>query len=372
MADAIPGYERDELARFLRGADRLTMGPKVREFEEAWSTWLGCRHSVLVNSGSSANLILIAAMRELYGVGGVVCQAVTWATNVAPVVQLGMELDLVDVNLSNLGPDPAGLEKRLRAGRVRYVFLTHVLGFCGLIYDVLDMCRRYNAILLEDCCEAHGAFYGNRKVGTLGLAGTFSFYYGHHMTTIEGGMVSTNDEKLYHTLLLLRSHGLLRELPHGSPAAGLDPRFTFLLHGFNVRPTEITGFLGLSQLPRLDAAIEQRNRNLRRWFEALDRRLYHTEINRGGASSFALPLLVRREAPFSLEALGRRLEDAGVESRPLVSGNIARQPCLGGRLSPGDYPAAEFIHERGLYVGNHHRVNEESVAELARLVNGGW
>jgi CDP-6-deoxy-D-xylo-4-hexulose-3-dehydrase len=371
MAEGVTAAERRALADFIASSDRLTMGSKAREFEEAWSAWQGCRYSVLVNSGSSANLILIAALRELYGPGAVLCQAVTWATNVAPVVQLGLPLELVDVELVSLGPDLADLSEILASGRIRFLFVTHLLGFCAVSYDLLELCRRHGVLLVEDCCEAHGARYGERKAGNLGLAGTFSFYYGHHMTTIEGGMVSTDDERLYETLLLLRSHGMLRELPAAEPVDGLDPRFTFLLHGFNLRPTEITGVLGLSQLPRLESHIGQRNRNLRRWLAELDPLLYHTDFDLRGASSFALPLLLRRKNPATTEALKRRLTEMGVENRPLVSGNIARQPFLRGVCVGRRFPNADIVHERGLYIGNHHRVDEEMVAELARALNEG-
>jgi len=369
MTEGITAADRAALAEFITKTDRLTMGVLVREFEAAWSRWLGCRYSVMVNSGSSANLLLLAAMKELHGTCGVVCQAVTWATNVSPVVQFGYDLHLTDVNLRNLGPDPAQLDAVLAKTGARIVFLTHLLGFPALTSELLEVCGRHGATLLEDCCESHGASFQGARVGTFGSGSTFSFFYGHHMSTIEGGMISTDREDVYHKLLLLRSHGLTRELPVPQIVPGVDPRFTFLLHGFNVRPTEINAFLGLRQLTRLDQAIEVRNRNLRSWLSTLDPVTFHTDFDLSGISSFSLPLILSKDCTRPLSEVRQVLDELGVESRPVISGNIARQPFLSEYQGSRLLPNADWIHERGLYVGNDPSVSEEQVRTVARKLN---
>jgi len=324
---------------------------------------------VMVNSGSSANLLLLAAIKELQGTGGVICQAVTWATNVSPVVQCGFDLRLVDVNLRNFGPDSDDLEALLNETGAKTLFLTHLLGFPAVTDELLQICERHGVTILEDCCESHGATFNGKKVGTLGVGSTFSFYYGHHMTTIEGGMICTDREDLYHLLLPLRSHGLSRELPSPPIVAGIDPRFTFLIHGYNVRPTEINGFLGQLQLPRLNAAIACRNRNLNAWLTTLDPSFFRTDFDLTGVSSFSLPLLLREPATTTLAAVRKILDEQGVESRPIISGNIARQPFLAGVHQARRRPKADYIHEQGLYIGNNQYVPEVQVRETARALN---
>jgi CDP-6-deoxy-D-xylo-4-hexulose-3-dehydrase len=369
MAEGVSESDRFALADFLRQTDRLTMGRQVRAFEAAWSEWLGCRYSVMVNSGSSANLLLLAAMKQLRGTSDVVCQAVTWATNISPVVQCGFDLHLVDINLRNFGPDPNALDILLSGSRAPIVFLTHLLGFPAVTQQLLEICLRHGATILEDCCESHGARFDGRKVGTLGEGSTFSFYYGHHMTTIEGGMICTDREDLYRLLLLLRSHGLSRELPSPPCVPDVDPRFTFLLHGYNVRPTELNGFLGLRQLPRLDSAIERRNRNLRTWLSSLDPDFFHTGFDTEGVSSFSLPVLLSKKCRAVLGAVRAALDEKGVESRPVISGNVARHPFLRDYHPHGSLENADYVHDRGLYIGNYPSVTEDQVREIASVLN---
>jgi CDP-4-dehydro-6-deoxyglucose reductase, E1 len=371
MAEGISAADRVALADFLTVNDRLTMGQKVREFEAAWSAWQGCRYSVMVNSGSSANLLLVDAARELYGTGPVVCQSVTWATNISPIVQFGMPLHLVDVDLRNFGPDLADLEAIFQQHKIRYLFLTHLLGFPALSRDLLDLCSHFGVDLLEDCCESHGATYADRKVGNFGLGSTFSFYYGHHMTTIEGGMVCTDRPDVYRALLLLRSHGMLRELPDATALPDLDPRFTFLMHGFNLRPTEISGVLGLLQLQRLDDSIQIRNANLLSWLRGLNGADFYVDFNTSGVSSFSLPLILTPQSRWDIRALQAALASKGVEHRPFVSGNLCKHPFLAGHACCRALPVADYVHQRGMYVGNHQHLSLEMIDELVGFLNAG-
>jgi CDP-4-dehydro-6-deoxyglucose reductase, E1 len=283
--DAITQRQRQVMADFILSSPKLTYGERVREFEQSWSQWQGCEYSVFVNSGSSANLLIIDAALSLYGAGGFVAQSCTWATNVAPLLQLkdSQFVQLVGVDLQNLGADLQDLEAAFIKLKPKFLFLTHVLGFPAVTDDLLHLCEKYNVLLLEDCCESHGANFRSKKVGNFGLASSFSFYYGHHLTTIEGGMVCTNSREFYERVLLLRSHGMLRELPPESRQANLitdcDPRFTFLCAGYNVRNMEMNAVLGIEQLKDLDAHIAIRNRNLNEFIENLDAEKYHQDFH---------------------------------------------------------------------------------------------
>jgi len=367
--NAITAEDRAAMAAFVSETEQFTSGPYVRQFEAAWAKWLGCQYAVFVNSGSSANLILLDAARGLRGGDAAVCQAVTWGTNAAPVMQTGMQLHLCDITLNNFSPDLACLERIFKEVRPRFLFLTHLLGFSAVSAALLELCEGYDVILLEDCCEAHGATFGSKKVGTIGYGSTFSFYYGHHMTTIEGGVVCTNDEALYHRLLLLRSHGLLRELPVGAREAHriaeVDERFTFLTAGYNVRNMELNALLGLRQLERLDDFIRIRNENFRAFLAELDPAKYRTDFVLDGVSSFCLPILTRGDR----QRVHDVLEGSGIESRPIVAGNLYRHPLIQGADLERFDQNAEIVNRSGLYVGNHQDVRGEQVKRLCEILD---
>lgn len=373
--NAITPEDRRAMADFLLSGERLTQGPRVKAFEQAWSKWQGCQYSVYVNSGSSANLILLNALQILYGVEDVVCQAVTWSTNVAPGIQLGMRVRLCDTHDSNLGPDPASLRRVLSTlPRRTVVFLTHLLGFSAMTPEIAKILDDRDAIVIEDCCEATGTVdtVHDTKVGNAYSGGTFSFYYGHHLNSVEGGMVCTNNEQIYEILLLLRSHGLRRELPNPDKypvTGGTDPKFTFLVPGYNVRNTEVNALLGMRQLSRADAIIQARNANYNTFIKMLDSERYQTDFNREGMSSFCFPINclngeLRKAAEIKLNAFG-------IETRPLISGNLARQQFLAQLgVRPHQFPGAECLHENAFYVGNNPDVTTEDAENLATLLNG--
>jgi CDP-6-deoxy-D-xylo-4-hexulose-3-dehydrase len=359
-------------ADYLLAAKRVTQNVKVREFEEAYSRWQGCPYSVFVNSGSSANLLLVAAALELYGwprEAEVLVPAVTWPTTVTPVVQLGLRPVFVDANLQDLSVDYDDLASKITPN-TRAVFLAHILGFPGDTHKIKEIIADRPIALLEDSCESLGATVHGSKVGNSGLGSTFSFYWGHHMTTIEGGMVCTHNEELYHLLLLKRSHGLARELPvarHAEiRAAHPDNNFNFLFlsDGYNVRSTELNAVLGLEQLKRIDSVIARRNSNYELFARIMHKYSRHFIVpERDGYSSFALPLLCR------IFAIKRHLEaylaEMGIETRPLVGGNLLRQPFL-KYLSTGQHlPNADFLHTNAFYIGNNQFVDEQRLEVLS-------
>jgi CDP-6-deoxy-D-xylo-4-hexulose-3-dehydrase len=370
--EAISKEDRELVSEFVLNSPKLTYGPKIKEFEKKWSEWLGVKHSVFVNSGSSANLLIVQAAHDLYGHGNWGAQSCTWATNVAPIMQLQKNtgLFLTDVDLKTLGPSLTDLELLFQKQNIKYFFLTHVLGLPSTTPKLLELCQKYNVKLFEDCCESHGSTIQNQKVGTFGLASSFSFFYGHHITTIEGGMICTNDDEFYNRLILLRSHGLLRELPEEERVKNIipdiDQRFTFLCPGYNVRNTDVHAVLGLSQMKRLPLTVEARNRNFKVFVENLDPQKYHTDFETDGVSLFAFPVIAKG---VSLKRVSKVLDSFGVEYRPLIAGNLMRHPMMNSINTFRKFKNADFIHDNSYYVGNNEWVTEEQVKELTKVLN---
>jgi CDP-6-deoxy-D-xylo-4-hexulose-3-dehydrase len=382
MKNNILREDLDAVCAFLKQDDPvLTQAGQVRAFEEEWSRWLGVRHSVFVNSGSSANLVTLAALRALHGPGGeVIVPTITWVSDIASVLHAGFDPVFVDADPRTLGMDADQVLAKITP-RTRAVFLTHVLGFNALTQRLLDELRQKNIALLEDVCESHGATFAGRKLGTFGLASNFSFYYAHHMSTVEGGMVSTNDAELYETVRMLRGHGMVRELDSASRKReyadehpDLNPDFIFAHAGFNVRSTEINAVLGRTQLRRLDDNVRRRTDNFRLFLGRLDPDLYRTDFAVEGSSNYAFTLVLRQPD----DALGRRvtaaLRQAGVEFRRGTAGggNQMRQPYLRGVVRPGaweDYPQAEHVHFYGFYIGNYPSLTPDRIEALCDLLN---
>lgn len=366
--DAITAEERKDLSEFILSTDKLTHGETVKLFEERWSQWLGCKYSVFVNSGSSANLMLVRALSNLKNW---VAQSCTWSTTISPIIQNDGTLTLCDINLQDFSPNLVELEKIFKEQKIECLFLTHLLGFCALSDELLDLCGKYGVTLLEDCCEAHGATFKGKKVGTYGKGSSFSFYYGHHMTTIEGGMVCTDDEDLYHEFLLLRSHGLLRELPPEArvsrEVSGVNSKFCFLRDGYNLRNTEINAKLGLLQLSHLDDFIEHRNKILSLFLENFNSDLYFTNFNIEGCSNFALPIFVKDT--LLLDKVCSVLEKTHIEYRPCIAGNLNRHPLAANVIKDYTDKNAEKIHTNCVYVGNHKDVTKKDVISLCKNLN---
>ena len=368
--DAITQHERKILSDFVLNESKLTQGKVVKEFEQAWSDWLGCKYSVFVNSGSSANLAITRALsgtdadKPLW-----VSQSCTWATAVAPIMQFA-KLQLCDIDLHNFAPDLETLEHIFKTQKPKFLSLTHLLGFPAITDDLLDLCKKYNVTLVEDCCESHGATFKGKRVGTFGVASSFSFYYGHHMTTMEGGMICTNDEDLYHEFLLLRSHGMLRELPPDEQVKRksdrVDPLFTFVRDGFNIRSTDLHAKLGLLQLPNLDSAIECRNENLDVFLSELDSDKYHTNFVREGCSNFAFPIFTKS---VPMNSIKEKLKSMNIEYRPCIAGNLYEHPFMQNINQKRFDENSNKIHTNCVYIGNHKDITPEMVSELCRELN---
>ena len=360
---------------------RLTNGKKVIEFEEAWSKWLNVKHSLFVNSGASANLITISALKYLYGEGGeIIVPTLTWISDIASVLLNGFTPVFVDIDPKNLGMSTDGIIKKL-SNQTRAVFVTYVLGFNCLSDLLIKELNERNIPILEDVCESHGATFGNQKLGSIGLASNFSFYYAHHLSTVEGGMVSTNDDKFYDCLKMLRSHGMVREAYleetksyYKNTYPDIHPEFTFAYPSFNVRSTEINAVIGLSQLPRLSDAIEKRNNNFRTFISNIDDNKYRVEYDTCGMSNYALTIVLKEKNKETYGKLISKLRENGVEFRQGTAGggNIMRQPFIRKLFNEDvykDYPEVEHIHHYGLYIGNYPSLQYENIKRVCHILN---
>ena len=369
----------DAAIEILRRDDPiLTQSAEVERFEEEWSRWLGVKHSVFVNSGSSANFITMAALRERFGEGEVIVPPLTWVSDIASVLAARFQPVFVDIDPRTLGMDPAQVIERITP-RTRAVFITHILGYNALSRELLDELARRDVVLIEDTCESHGATFEGRKLGTFGLASNFSFYYAHHMSTVEGGMISTGDRDFYETCRMIRAHGMVRESKSPELRRGyaekfpdLNPDFIFAYGGFNARGTEIQAAMGRSQLKRLDASNELRKANLARFLEGLDAHAYQTDFAVEGSCNYAFTLVLRKPDETLRDRVMDALRGAKVEFRRGTSGggNQIRQPYLRHLgLDPTAFPVVDHVHFFGFYIGNYPGLEREKIDQLCELLN---
>jgi CDP-6-deoxy-D-xylo-4-hexulose-3-dehydrase len=367
---SLPPYGVEEVMEALDSllTKQVTMGRKVREFERLFSEYVGVSHGVMVHSGSSANLLALSVLTNPLLDGRiqpgdeVITPAVTWATTVFPIIQVGALPVLVDVDRETLNISPAEIERALTP-RTRAIMLVHLLGNPCDIEPIMELARAHNLFVIEDCCEAHGAEVRGRRVGSFGHLATFSFYFSHHITTIEGGMVLSNNVYLDELARALRVFGWVRELRGrevlAREHADIDPRYLFVNLGYNFRPTEIQGAFGIHQLAKLERFIAARQAMARYWTERLRplERYLSLPTEREGTRHAWLfyPLIVKADAPFTRDDLAAYLESRNVETRPIMAGNIAEQPVMRhfGYRAVGDLPTARFIMRQGMLVGLH-------------------
>lgn len=373
--DILETRDKEQLNEFIRTTNRFTQFEKVKLFERDWSRWQDISYSTYVNSGSSADLIMLDAVKEYYNIpdnAEVLVPAVTWTTNITSVIQVKLQPVFVDINLTDLSFDYDQLEAKLTE-KTRILLITHLIGIPADMEKLQAFALQHNLILLEDCCEAHGAQINGKKVGNFGVASTFSFYWGHHITTVEGGMICTQDEALNDLFVLKRSHGLARELepskhqkykdlyPH------IDFNFLFLTHGYNVRNTELHAVLGIEQLQHLNKYIAIRNENHTHFLNIIDsyKSLLHL-IDHSGISSFCLPFIFKNKN--DKVKLQQALTQNQVETRPVISGNLLVQPCFSKFGNHLDFKNAQLVHENGFYIGNNQFVNRERLKLLEEIL----
>ena len=380
MENNIAREDLDAVIKFLQQENPiLTQSKNVAAFEEEWSQWLGVKHSVFVNSGSSANQITMAAIRERFGGGEIIAPTLTWISDIASVLQNGFDPVFVDINPRTLGMDTKQVVKKI-SKKTRAVFLTHILGYNALDDYLLAELKKRNIPLIEDVCESHGATFKGRKLGSFGFASNFSFYYAHHMSTIEGGMVCTDDPDFYELLRMFRSHGMVRESKsdalknrYKSEWPDLNPDFIFAFPAYNVRSTEINAVMGCSQLKRLDARNKIRTRNLNCFLDGLDPKRYFTDFEREGSCNYAFTLVLREPDQKLWDRIEKTLRERKIEFRRGTSGggNQLRQPFM-RKLMPDEYkkyPKVNHVHFFGAYIGNYPELKTDRIGSLCKLLN---
>ncbi len=382
MRNNILREDLDAVIEHLKQDDPiLTHGANVRAFEEEWSKWLGVKYSVFVNSGASANLLTMAILKIRHPEGGeVLVPTLTWISDIASVLQNGFTPVFVDVDPQSLAMNSKQIIEKITP-KTRAVFLTHVQGFDGLTDELISELEKRKIPLIEDVCESHGATHNGQKVGSFGLVSNFSFYYAHHMSTIEGGMVCTNDPEIYQQVRMLRSHGMVREAndqnlrsDYQQKNPELNPDFIFAYAAYNMRNTEIGGIMGRSQLKRLDKNVEIRTKNLVRFLSKIDPRKYRTDFKMEGSSNYAFNLILQKPDADFAERLMAKMRAEGVEFRrgSAGGGNQLRQPYLKGIVPDGYYkqfPEVEHIHFYGFYIGNFPDMKEHEIDEICAILN---
>lgn len=371
---------KKKLCNFILNSNKLSMGKKCLEFESKFSKYQGRTLSVFYNSGSSANLALIQSLINLGKLkkgDAVGFSAVTWATNVMPLLQLGLKPVPIDISLDNLNVDSNTLLSVLKNEDLKVVFITNLLGFCADIDKISEICDENGILLLEDNCESLGSEFKGTKLGNWGLASTFSFFVGHHMSTIEGGMVSTNDEDLYEMLLMVRAHGWARNLLQKKQEKLMNKynidkfhsQYSFYTLGYNLRPMEINGFIGLEQLSFIEEMNQIRETNFERYqdstknnedIQKLD--LTHMSF----VSNFAYPLIFKSKE--ELEKYKCKFLEAKVEIRPIVGGSMTEQPFFRDLIKTTDCLNAKKIHELGFYIPNNPELTNEEIETLCKLL----
>jgi CDP-6-deoxy-D-xylo-4-hexulose-3-dehydrase len=375
VKDTIDFDDVSLLIEWLKTNPRLTKGDLTIEFEKAWSKWLGVKYSVFVNSGSSANLAAIYSLMLSNRMRNkkIVVPAVSWVTTVTPAIQLGLEPIMCECDVDNLGLDINHLKEIIKKDDPSAIILVHVLGIPNNMDEIVELCNENNILLVEDTCESIGSKYNDKMVGTFGKMSTFSFYFGHHISTIEGGMISTNDEELYHILLSVRSHGWDRDLPKETQIKlrekyninNFRALYTFYYPGFNLRSTDLQAFLGLGQLKKIDQIVENRHKNYLKYKNEIKNDFWNVSEPKGSyVSNFSFPIITK-----NIDKLIEKLNENDVECRPLICGSINEHPFWYERYGKQELPNSKLVHEYGLYLPNNHQMTDEELNKVIKIVN---
>tara|TARA_B100000029_G_C17535128_1_gene944625 strand:- start:530 stop:1702 length:1173 start_codon:yes stop_codon:yes gene_type:complete len=359
----------------------LTQSKYVNLFERKWSKWLGVKYSVFVNSGSSANLISIAILKILNPKGGeILLPSLTWSSDVSSVLHCGFKPVFIDIDMNTLSMNNDEILKKI-SSKTKAVFLSHIQGFSGLTSNLLKVLKKRKIMLIEDVCESHGAKHNKKKLGTFGTISNFSFYYAHHMSTIEGGMVCTNDENIYQLARMLRGHGLLRESNNEilkkqylRKYKNLNSDFIFTYPAFNMRNNEIGAIIGINQLKYLNKNILKRNKNHKIFLQNLNPKKFFTEFKLIGSSNYAFNLILKNKNKILFKNICSNLLKNNIEFRvgSAGGGNQLRQPYLKQFFDKNYYkkfPNTEHIHFFGMYIGNYPDLNIIDIVKICKIIN---
>jgi CDP-6-deoxy-D-xylo-4-hexulose-3-dehydrase len=375
VSDTIDRQDINALVEWLQQdpIPRLTKGELTKQLEEKWAKKIGTKYSVFVNSGSSAILLTLAALKESGRLKNnkIVVPALSWATDVSSPMLLGYDVTMCDCNLKDLSCDLKALEEIFQREKPSTMILVSPLGLVPNMLEVMKLCLKYHVILLEDVCESMGSKYNEQHLGSFGFASFFSMYFGHHLSTIEGGFINTDDEDFYHLLLMMRSHGWDRDLPkwkqqelreqHG--CAEFDALYNFYVPGMNLRSTDLQAFIGLRAIEKLNRYARSRNNNFNYYNDNLKSNVLVLEQRYGDyVSSFAIPIVHSRR-----DDIVRDLQDAGVEVRPLIAGNMANKPMWKG--SKSGLRNCELLEENGFYIPNHQNLTQKDMNLIIDIIN---
>tara|TARA_B100001769_G_C22066783_1_gene573993 strand:+ start:236 stop:1390 length:1155 start_codon:yes stop_codon:yes gene_type:complete len=377
VKDTIDNKDIDRLVDWLKTYPRLTKGPVTLEFEEKFSKWLGRKYSVFCNSGSSANLLMLSALQQ----GGylknnkVVVPSVAWATDLAPVIQLGLDPTLCDSNFNDLSVDLYHLEQIFKEQSPSVLMFVSVLGLVPDMDKVVELCNKYDVILLEDTCESMGCEYRGRKLGTFGSMSSFSTFFGHHISTIEGGLISTDDKKLYELLVSIRSHGWDRDLSTETQnklqkdwgVSEFNSLYTFYYSGFNLRSTDLQAYIGLTQIDKLKDWGERREYNYNLYQELIENNYWKPKTQEHSfTSNFAYPVIHPER-----NTIVEKLRVNKVEVRPMICGSMGTQPFYAKEYGVLKLPNVTDIDEFGFYVPNHPKLTIEQIKFISNIINEG-
>ena len=372
--DTINNADIDRLIEWLKTYPRLTKGNVTLEFEKKWSKWLGTKYSVFVNSGSSANLLMLYALiiSGRMKNNKVVIPGLCWATDLAPILQLNLQPILCDIDLGTLSIDLEELEKIFIEENPSTLLLVSILGFSPRMNEIIELCKKYDVILLEDNCESLGTEYEGKKLGNFGLMTSFSTYFGHHISTIEGGIVSTNDDEMNDLLLSIRSHGWDRDLSSDKQKelrgknniSDFDAFYTFYYPGFNLRSTDLQAYIGLGQLEKLDEIIEKREKNYKRFFSEIKNDFWSPNMVGSLTSNFCVPIIHPNK-----ENIIKKLVEKGIECRPLVCGSMGRQPFYVDRFGVKPLKNCDLVDNLGIYVPNNHSLTDDELDLIINTIN---
>jgi CDP-4-dehydro-6-deoxyglucose reductase, E1 len=376
-----PTFGPDEVMAMVEVmlSTRVTMGPKVLGFEKEIAEYFQVSEAITNNSGSSANLLAIAALVNPLTKNGlkagdeVIVPALSWSTTVWPLIQHNLIPVFVDIDPDTLNIDPQAIKEAI-SEKTKAVMIVSVYGNPCDMDSIMEICSDFNLQLIEDNCESLGAYYDGRLLGSFGRIGTYSTYFSHHITTLEGGICTTNDSELAELIRIIRAHGWVRETKNPQKYyehfPEIDKKFLFVNLGYNLRLTEVGGAMGSVQLPRLKGFVESRRKCARILLEGLSKHnsvlSFQKETPKGEHSWFGFPIIVKSNSPFSAKQLREYLESSGIETRPIIAGNIASQPAV--KIYPhrvsGDLKNSSNIMLNGLAVASHQSLSEEACSHI--------
>ena len=384
MSNNFTKSDMNEIKKFINHKNiTLTQSKKVKEFEKKWSRWLGVKYSVFVNSGSSANYITISALKIINKnkiKNEIIVPALTWVSDINSVIMNGFKPVFVDINFSNLSMNVDEILKKI-SKKTLAVFITHAQGFNGLNNKLLQVLKKKKIHLIEDVCESHGATFKGKRLGNYGLISNFSFYYAHHLTTIEGGMVCTNSKEIYEIVKILRSHGMLREANNKkferkliNKYKYLSPKFIFMYPSLNFRNNEIGAVIGINQLKSLNKNNLLRTRNFKLFLKLLDPNKFFKEFDIVGSSNYAFPVILKTKDFKKRDLFEKELLKNGIEFRRgnAGGGNQLRQPYIKNivkNINLKNFKKVNHVHFFGYYIGNYPSLNKNKTTLICKILN---